>query len=393
VKLLYINHNVVGTGTFLRAIHLARAMVRRGHEVTLLTTSRDRRLVFAQREEDGVRLVESPDLWWGAARTGWDPWNALRRWLHVRSDTFDLVHAFDGRPVVSVPAWLLTWRSVPLVMDWADWWGRGGQLQQRSGRVVRTFFGPVETWFEEVLRPGAAAHTVISSALAGRAAGLGADPLRVLVLPNGCAPEAVHCWERAAARAVLGAAAAEPLVVHLGTTTALDMALLADAIRLLRERLPAARLVLVGRPAVLPPRDLLDAGTARVTGRVPDDVKDRWLGAADVCVIALADTIGNRGRWPSRINDYLSAGRATVMTDVGDAAALVRREGVGVVAAPNAPALAAALERALRDRASADEAGARGRQLARGALGWSALAATVEGLYLAALAGRHAAGR
>jgi glycosyltransferase involved in cell wall biosynthesis len=245
---------------------------------------------------------------------------------------------------------------------------------------------------------------VISSALAGRAAGLGADPLRVLVLPNGCAPEAVHCWERAAARAALGVAAADPLVVHLGTTTALDMALLADAIRLLRERLPAARLVMVGRPAVLPPRDLVDAGTATVTGRVPDDVKDRWLGAADVCVIAMADTIGNRGRWPSRINDYLSAGRATVMTDVGDAAELVRREGVGVVAAPNAPALAAALERALHDRASADEAGARGRQLALGALGWPALAATVEGLYLAALAGRpagtqpvadrpHAAGR
>jgi glycosyltransferase involved in cell wall biosynthesis len=387
VRLLYLNHNVVGTGTYLRALHLGRAMVGRGHQVTLVTTSRSNRISVIEREEHGVRVVEAPDLWWGAARTGWDPWNVVRRFLHLWPAPVDLVHAFDGRPVVSIPAWLLARRTGPaLVMDWADWWGRGGHIQQRSGWAVRTFFGPTETWFEEAFRPLAAAHTVISQPLRERALGMGLDPDRVAVVPNGCPSDLLLPMPRDAARSALCVGQDAPLAVHLGALTRADMSLLMGAWRIVLERLPAARLVLVGRPGTAVPPDLLASGAVHVTGYIDTVEKDRWLGAADVCVIALPDTIGNRGRWPSKINDYFSAGRAVVITDVGDAAALVRERSLGWVTEADPTSFAGGMRAALEAADDATAAGARARGVAEQELAWPTLAGRVDRLYLLTLA-------
>ncbi|HSH46380.1 MAG TPA: glycosyltransferase, partial [Longimicrobiales bacterium] len=153
MRLLFLNHNVAFQGTFFRAHQLARELTGRGHEVTLVTTSRRARLRGRWREVHGVSVYEAPDLLFGPGRTGWDAWNAVRRVLALRRRRFDVVHAFDGRPVVIGPALEVRRRTgARLVMDWADWWGRGGRIEERSGAVVRTLVGPVETWFEEAFR-------------------------------------------------------------------------------------------------------------------------------------------------------------------------------------------------------------------------------------------------
>ncbi|HSJ23521.1 MAG TPA: glycosyltransferase [Longimicrobiales bacterium] len=388
MKLLYLNHNVVGTGTYLRALHLGMAMAGRGHEVTLVTTSRDRRWSAVEREERGVRVIEAPDLWFGPARTGWDPWNTLQRVLRLRRTPVDLIHAFDSRPVVALPAVVLARRAkAALVMDWADWWGRGGQIQQRSGWLVRTFFGPLETWFEESFRPVAGAHTVISNALYHRAVALGLDPARVTVIPNGCQPALIRELDRSEARAALGLVDGPFIAAHLGRLTPADMAFLMSAWRIVWQHQPGSTLVLAGRPGCTVPADLMEAGAVRVTGFVDAADRDRWLGAADACLVALPDTIGNRGRWPSKINDYLGAGRATIITDVGDAADLVRTAGLGHVTPATPEGFARGIVNAAGNRALLDESGRRARLLAEGDLAWPALAARVEAIYAGAVEG------
>ena len=95
----------------------------------MYTIHPQRRLGVEESELQGVRVVQFPDLLWGIGRTGWDLWDTAQRLGKVRGETFDLVHAFDSRPVVIHPALALQRRGVPLVMDWADWWGRGGADQ------------------------------------------------------------------------------------------------------------------------------------------------------------------------------------------------------------------------------------------------------------------------
>lgn len=382
MRLLYLNHNVSGRGTYQRAFNFARAMVARGHEVTLVTTSPVNRLAVWEGDRDGVRVVEAPDLWWGPARTGWDPWNTLRRMVALRGEAPDLIHAFDGRPVVSLPGvWLSRRRNAPLVMDWADWWGRGGLIQERSGWPVRTFFGPVETWFEEAFRPRATAHTVISRALEARCRSLGLDGRPILRLSNGCDPVGVVPLSRDECRSALGIPLDVPLLVHLGTLTRGDMDYLARALDAALAREPRLRLALVGSPGAPVPGSVRRTGALLTPGFVDAATMNRWLGAADACLLVLPDTVGHRGRWPGKVNDYCSAGRATVTTDVGDVAALVRERRLGWVTAPDPGAFAAGMVEALAHPDEAVAAGHRARQLSTQELAWPFLAERLERLY------------
>jgi glycosyltransferase involved in cell wall biosynthesis len=402
MRLLYLNHNVAFSGTFQRAFHLAREMVARGHDVTLVTTSRSARVRAKWSERAGVRLLESPDLLWGPARTGWDPYNVARRIGALAGSSFDAVHAFDSRPAVIFPALAAARAGATLFMDWADWWGRGGTIAERSGPLMQALFGPVETWFEEAFRTRAAAATVISSALRERCVALGVPAERVLQIPNGCAPPVDDGPTRASARANLRLDDA-PTIVHLGTAHPGDLALLYEAVRRARGEVPRLRLLMVGGFRGAPPADLVREGAIRATGFVAADALPLWLAAADACVVALRDTVANRGRWPGKVNDYFTAARATVITDVGEAALWVRKAGAGIVAAPEARALAAAIVMAVRgvavdaaasalsdlrngwSRAAAEAAA---RNLAAGELAWTGIADRLAAFYAALLPAR-----
>jgi glycosyltransferase involved in cell wall biosynthesis len=383
LRILYLNHNPAGVGTWQRASHFGRAMARRGHQVTLLTTHPTLRVGFQAIDEGTYTEVRTPDLLAGAARTGWDPSNVFRRMLYLRGQNAELVHAFDSRPVVIGPALHVVRRTgATLFMDWADWWGRGGRIEERSGWWVRTFFGPVETWFEEGFRTRAHGTTTTSAALAARAAGLGVDPGRIWTLPNGCEP-ADAAVERARARALLDVPPDARLVLHAGVLTPADMAQLTAATLRVAESEPLVRLVLVGNHKASIPADALRSGRVRAVGFVPGERLRLWLSAADLCVVPLTDTPNNRGRWPGRLNDYLSAGRAVVMPRVGDAAALVDAHGAGWTCDANDTSMARFMLRALRDPAARRVAEGRARALAAGTLAWPVLAERLEAAYLA----------
>ena len=129
MRVLYLNHNVVGSGTYSRAFHLGRQLALKGHQVTLVTTSRSERFSARSYARDGVEIIEAPDVLSGRARTGWDPYNTLVRIRTLNDRDFDIVHAFDSRPAVIYPALATAKRSkAAFFMDWADWWGRGGWI-------------------------------------------------------------------------------------------------------------------------------------------------------------------------------------------------------------------------------------------------------------------------
>lgn len=381
MKLLFLNHNVAWSGTFFRVFQLARTLVARGHEVTVVTTSRTARLSMRSEVRDGVQLIEAPDLLIGRGRTGWDPWNTLRRMLKLRNAGFDVVHAFDSRPAVVLPALALAREGVPLYMDWADWWGRGGTIQERSGGLVNVLIEGVETWFEESFRHRAVRTTVISRALAERAIGLGVRAEHILRFSNGCDVEHLKPVERGAGRAKLGVASDTPILLHIGLVYPADMRLLLDTWRAVTRTLPKAKLVLLGRPGSVIDPDLLASGSVLAPGFVPFEELQSWLGAADACVIPMRDTVAHRGRWPGKFNDYLCAGRATILPAVGDAAEWVQSTEAGFTCAPNAESFAQTIIEVLTSRKACDVAGERARALACGRLAWPAIAAEVNAFY------------
>ena len=80
LKILMICHESK-VASITREYPLARQLVQRGHEVTLLVVSLTEKTGCSEFEWDGIRTVETPSLLGGRLHRGWDPWNALNRIL------------------------------------------------------------------------------------------------------------------------------------------------------------------------------------------------------------------------------------------------------------------------------------------------------------------------
>ena len=386
LKILFIVHNTTRKGgAYYRGLNLGAPLARRGHDVTLMSIHESARWRAVERELDGVKLVETPDLLWGAGRTGWDPWNTFWRIRWVRGGKFDIIHTVDTRPAVSLPAWLGRKASdAAWVADWTDWWGRGGATSERAGWAVRHFIGPLEQFFEEMPRPHADGTVVISRALGRRAQSLGIDLREILYLPPGADPGSIRNTPRETARKNCDLDPASRLIGYLGNIYQRDADLLFESLRRLKAN--DSRLIMVGDPGCRVPNELKERVT--VTGRLPFEKMLNYLSACDVLALPLSDTIANRGRWPSKVNEYVAVGRPTVACDVGDVAGLLRDNDIGLLVRPDPDEFAARIDDLLADPARAEAMGHRARDIARTIYSQESIANKLEDFYRRIIAAR-----
>lgn len=390
LKILFVVHNQTRKGgAYYRGLNLGVPLARRGHDVSLMTIHPSARWRMTERELDGVKLVESPDLLWGVGRTGWDPWDAFRRTLWIRRRHFDIIHTVDTRPAVSLPALLGRKKSGAIwIADWTDWWGRGGATTERDGWFMRTLVGPLEQFFEEKPRPYADGTVVISNALGNRAISLGIDGEIILYLPPGADQDSIRHTSRISARTRFDLDPEGRYVGYLGNIYQRDADLLFDTLSKLEAA--SAKLLMIGDPGCRVRETVKDRVT--VTGRLPfEDMLD-YLSACDVLALPLSDTIANRGRWPSKINEYVAVGRPTVACDVGDVASLLRDNEIGLLVSPDADDFAARIDELLRDPARAEAMGDRARQIARTTYSQATIADKLEEFYRRIITAKAAQG-
>jgi glycosyltransferase involved in cell wall biosynthesis len=381
-------YNRVGRGTYWRALNFSRSLVKRGHKVTLLEMSNDRRLCFHTRYEDGVRIIESPDLLWGSLRSGWDPWDTLARIGWLRGQEYDLVHVFEARPVAILPAVYLRHRQgTKFVLDWGDWFGRGGSVEERPNPLVRMILRPVETFFEERFRPWADGTTVINTVLQAKAVELGVPLHTILLLRNGSDVESLRPRPRVEARNLAGMPADALVVGYTGSIFHRDAKLMARAFDLIHAAEPRARLLLIGYCNVAVERLVRSPEAVYRTGLLRYDELGHYLAACDLCWLPLCDSGANRGRWPLKLNDYMAVGRPTVATAVGDLTAFLEQHSIGLLARDEPQDLADKVLALLGDPRRREVIGRRARHLAETAFTWDHMTDQLEQFYHKVLEG------
>lgn len=368
-------------GAYWRAYHLATHLAARGHHITMVTMSPHNRWRLCQFQEGSVTIMETPDLLWGPLRSGWDPWNCFRRMTWLRGQTFDIVHVFDCRPTAILPALYLRRRNLPLVIDWEDWFGRGGSVEERTNPLIRTILRPVETFFEERFRHHAAATTVICHTLRQKAIALGIPRETITLVRDGCDTVGLRPLPLESSRRALGLPPEVHLIGYVGVIFYRDAELMARAFDLIHARCPHTRLLLIGYFNV-PIERMMQAHTAVIrTGYVTQAQLNQYLATCDLCWLPLRDSGANRGRWPMKLNDYLAVGHPVVATAVGDVAEFMRQYKIGVLAQDTPEDLADKVGYLLADPALRAEYGRTARHVAETVMDWRFRAQEMEEVY------------
>jgi len=382
VNILFIDFNRVGKGSYWRARQFGQNLAARGHAVTLIVTSRDRRFGIRTSDLEGLRLVEMPDLFTGSLRSGWDLWNILNRIARVRKMQFDIVHAIQARPTVLVPALYLKYvKGVPLVLDWVDWLGRGGSVEERTHPLTRAALRPVETFLDEKFRTCADGTIVICTTLLEKAIDLGVPPESILLLPDGADTNRLRPIDQQEARQRIGLPGDVTLVGHIGSMFPRDAQLLAQAFDLVHKRLSSVRLLIIGHCAIEFRRLVQAPGAVIQTGVIEDRYLNDYLASCDVCLLPLKDTGANRGRRPLKLNDYMAVGRPTVSTAVGDIPALFKEEAIGYLAEDQPESFASQIVQLLGNPDLRAAIGERARQVAERRFSWVRLTDQLETFY------------
>ena len=389
MKILHIVFNQTGKGSYWRAFHFGRELAGRGHDVTLMSTSPSLRWRIRVNRLEGMTHVETPDLLPGPLRSGWDPWNTMRRILWLAGRSFDLVYAIEARPAVIYPAlFLRRCRNIPLVLGWSDWFGRGGSVEERPNPAVRWLVRGVETFHEERFRTEADGTTAICTTLRDKALKLGVPAESVRLIPDGCDEAMFDALGPADARTLTGLPADAFVVGYVGTIFRRDALLMAEAFDALKTEVPWARLLVAGYCPVHIPSLTRHPESVMQTGPLSQERLLACLASCDVFWLPLKDSNANRGRWPHKLNDYMAIGRPTVATAVGDVPALFSSADIGLLS-PDEPGPFAAQTAALaRDPELRGRMGRQARRTAESRFNWKTLTDELEELYADALA-RH----
>ncbi len=375
-----------------RAFFAARALVERGHRVTLLLPPYDNPADSGvEGERDGVRVLNmqvSGDSAWNRLSV---PFRMARRAARLGPD---LVHAFKPISYAGLSALYLRtlWPGLPLVLDSDDWDGPGGWADVH-GRpwAWKRFFA----WLERWLARRAGAVTVASRALAEQMRGFGLPDERIFYLPNGPDPRLregpLAGADSSQARSGLGVGEA-PLIIYVGQIPQYnDLDLLIQALPAVIEAVPDARLLVVGTGDGLPAlqAQVTRAGlTERVTftGWVEPERAAPYLAAADVAVAPYRDTLINRAKCAAKIIYYMALGKGIVTSRVGENMAYLDEGRAGLLTEPGDPAdLAAGLVSLLRDQEWAAELGRRARARLWQQFDWRTQAVQIERAYQTAL--------
>lgn len=323
-----------------RSHAMAKSLVQRGHKVTLMVISERRRFGVEETEWDRVRVIESPDMLWGRLRSGWDIWDMLNRMIFLSREKarYDLVHCFETRPATIYPAlYYLKHHKIPLLTDWNDWFGRGGivDMPLLRPRWYRILFGWLETYYEEAFRKRGDGLTVISTALARRASALGIAQDRICLISGGAFPELVSMRSKEECRSRMGFSHSAPIICFSSGDSHIDMGPVMAAVANVAGKYPSVKLMITGKIG----RHVLDQAeefgirqNLYLTGFVPFEELEWYMGCADVFVLPFPKTVYNAGRWPNKLGDYLCAGRPTISNPVGDVKTFFENNEIGLLA-------------------------------------------------------------
>jgi glycosyltransferase involved in cell wall biosynthesis len=347
--------NIVFIGSFglrpkstmsVRALSLAKALVRRGHQLTLLIPPWDDPGRAGQSwQDEGVRVVNlglppRVPLLFHLLLTR----NLVGQALVLRPD---VIHFFKPKAYAGLAHWTLWWLrrlgwiSTRLVVDEDDWEQAWNDILPYSGWQKRLF-----TWQEKWGLRRADGVTVASRALEELVTVYRPpEQAGVHYIPNGYLPaerdepgrDAGLTPQAVREKWQLGTA---PVILLYTRFAEFRLERVVKLIGQVAERCPEARWLIVGQGLQRQEQALAEqlaqaglAGYARFTGWPVEQIS-AYFAVGDVAVFPYDDTVINRTKCSVKLIDLLAAGLPVVADGVGQNCEYIRHNISGVLVPP-----------------------------------------------------------
>lgn len=378
MRILVLNFNLKGIGTYQRSFYFSRELARQGHDVTMVTVSRDSKYhprVYYKRDWVGqgdrpagegpwVRMIEGPNLgykWlpgWGSG-----PLDIGLRIKEILTGHYDVVYGFEYHPNVSWPVYLTKpFMQYRFYSDWCDWFAGINNTFKNVSLVHK-----IDAFFEERIRLIASKVTTNSSLLVQRALRLGIPQDRVVFIPQGCDSKYIQYRDLEIARRRLNLPLDRlfvGMVIDLYWRESLEV--FAEVSRIV----PNVALLVIGRkqPGLKGYAGQLGINVIE-TGWVSDEDYPLYLASSDVLFLVMKKDLYDLARWPGKVSDYLAAGRAVVIPDVGDSAAFIKQHDAGCVV-QDSREMSAQIAQLLQDKEKRSFYSKRAREVAVKHLDW-----------------------
>lgn len=338
---------------FLKGLPFAKELVRRGHDVEVLTGFPNfpggkvfpgYRIRPWQRETiEGIPLLRVP-LYPSHDRS---PFRRTANYVSFALSASigslfvkrpDVVYVYHPPATIGLPAMFAQWiHKVPIVYDIQDLWPdtvastgmvRSGAVLSLLDKWCRLIYGQADRIV--VLSPG------FKEALIGR----GVPATKIDVIYNWCDEASISI---SGGSPVHLGHAGEFIVLFagmMGLAQALDSVL--EAAQLCASAVPRARFVFIGggidRERLEQIASKMALSNVSFIPSQPMNEIGRYLSAADALLVHLKDDPLFHITIPSKTQAYMAVGRPIVMAVRGDAARLVSDSGAGIICEPENPA-------------------------------------------------------
>ena len=353
----------------VRPYYIGLYLSKKGYNVTMLLPSE--KFIFKYKIaaiNRNYKLIYCPTILWKKLKKGSDPLDIIMRIFLLIKLKYDLIIASDSRPSVILPAIFgKYYRRVPMILEWTDWFGRGGTISERSGMLYRIFFENIENFFEEYFRKYADGATVVCRPLEKRLRKLNYIK-NIFDFPLPCHAVNIFNVNILKMREKLQINKRKPLIGCVGTLFKTDAELLFESFKLIKRKMDA-NLILIGINN--------SKGTYKIpegvflTGNIGYDKLLEYVYCCDLMVIPLKNNIANNGRWPSKLNDYLVMGKPVVSTEISVVNELFHIVPFGELSKDNPNDFSNKILSLLNDRTKLKRYGKNAKRIAENQLNWN----------------------
>jgi len=387
MRILLIVHSVAwkGGGAFFHALHIAKGLVEFGHCVDVMATSQNSILKVKKNQIDSVQLLEFPDLLIGQARNGWDLYNTFRRIFFLLSNSYDVVHLLDTRPVVIFPGLFSKYiKKSKLIIEWLDWFGKGGTATERN-KYLRFFMVPIESFFEEKFRKFADGSIGLGSPLTERIKKY-APVSPYITITHGCDTRSIIKINRNKARQELGLKMDAYYLGYTGRMREDVIIRLSSIIKYLIKKIDQKNIycLLIGNPAFNYGHFVEDNIKQNFisTGWVEYIEINKYMCAADILILPFdSESIARNGIWPSKFNDYLSVGRPIISTKLKVLEKIFAEEKIGFMVEDEIEKISKKIIYLFKQAEIADMYGENARKLAETKYNWENIINQINDFY------------